>query len=98
MNPWLIPLNVGKRNFLAWETYPEGLYTFLKDFSGYNLPLLVSENGLCTDSDEARSDYIAEHLKIMEGNIWKLFDQEHSLFKINALSPFSPRRTVLHRH
>lgn len=57
------PRNVGKRNFLAWETYPEGLYTLLKDFSGYKLPIMVSENGMCTNNDAERSDYIAEHLK-----------------------------------
>jgi beta-glucosidase len=43
--------HTGKNNFLSWEIYPKGLYTFLKDFSRYKLPLLVSENGIGTDDD-----------------------------------------------
>jgi len=53
----------GKDNFLSWEIYPQGLYTFLKDFSRYKLPLLISENGLATDDDTERSEFIVEHLK-----------------------------------
>ncbi len=52
-----------KDNFLSWEIYPKGLYTFLKDFSRYKLPLLVSENGVGTDDDTERSEFIVEHLK-----------------------------------
>ncbi len=55
----------GKDNFLSWEIYPKGLYTFLKDFSRYKLPLLVSENGIATDNDTERSAFIVEHLKAM---------------------------------
>jgi beta-glucosidase len=57
--------HTGKNNFLSWEIYPKGLYTFLKDFSRYKLPLLVSENGIGTDDDSERSEFIAEHLKAM---------------------------------
>ncbi len=55
--------HTGKDNFLSWEIYPQGLHTFLKDFSRYKLPLLVSENGLGTDDDTERVDFIVEHLK-----------------------------------
>jgi len=55
--------HTGKDNFLSWEIYPQGLYTFLKDFSRYKLPLLVSENGIGTDDDAERSEFIVEHLK-----------------------------------
>ncbi len=57
--------HTGKDNFLSWEIYPKGLYTFLKDFSRYRLPLLVSENGIGTDDDSERSEFIVEHLKAM---------------------------------
>ncbi|MBI4217657.1 MAG: glycoside hydrolase family 1 protein [Elusimicrobia bacterium] len=53
---------VGKRNFLSWEIYPEGLYQLAKEFSQYGLPLLVSENGICIDHDEKRSEFIRSHL------------------------------------
>ncbi len=55
--------HTAKNNFLSWEIYPKGLYTFLKDFSRYKLPLLVSENGLATNDDTERTDFIVEHLK-----------------------------------
>lgn len=52
-----------KDNFLSWEIYPQGLQTFLKDFSRYKLPLLVSENGIATNDDSERVEFIIEHLK-----------------------------------
>ncbi len=55
--------HTGKDNFLSWEIYPKGLHTFLKDFSRYKLPLLISENGLATNDDTERSEFIGEHLK-----------------------------------
>lgn len=57
--------HTGKDNFLSWEIYPKGLYTFLKDFSRYKLPLLVSENGMATYDDAERSAFIVEHIKAM---------------------------------
>lgn len=57
--------HTAKDNFLSWEIYPKGLSTFLKDFSRYKLPLLVSENGIGTDDDAERSEFILEHLKAM---------------------------------
>ncbi len=55
--------HTGKDNFLSWEIYPKGLYTFLKDFARYKMPLLISENGLATDNDTERSEFITEHIR-----------------------------------
>jgi len=55
----------GKNNARSWEVYPKGLYTFLKDFSRYKLPLLVSENGIATDDDSQRTEFMVEHLDAM---------------------------------
>jgi len=52
----------GEDNALSWEIYPKGLYTLLKDFSRYKLPLLVSENGIATNDDSERARFIVEHL------------------------------------
>ena len=52
-----------KRNCLGWEIYPQGLYTLIKAFSKYKLPILISENGICTNDDTERSEFIVEHLK-----------------------------------
>ena len=54
-----------KKNNLGWEIYPQGLYRFIKDFSKYKLPILISENGICTNDDTERSDFIIEHLKFV---------------------------------
>lgn len=52
-----------KKNCLGWEIYPQGLYTFLKAFSKYKLPILITENGICTNDDTERTEFIGEHLK-----------------------------------
>ncbi|MBL7072104.1 MAG: glycoside hydrolase family 1 protein [Candidatus Omnitrophica bacterium] len=52
-----------KRNFLGWEIYPKGLYDMLMDFSKYKLPILITENGICTSNDNDRIDFLKDHLK-----------------------------------
>lgn len=52
-----------KKNSLGWEIYPQGLYALIKAFSKYKLPVIISENGICTDDDAERSEFIVEHLK-----------------------------------
>ena len=52
-----------KMNCLGWEIYPQGLYKLIKAFSKYKLPILISENGICTNDDAERSVFIVEHLK-----------------------------------
>ncbi len=56
--------NTGDK-FLSWEIYARGMYTFLKDFSRYKLPILISENGISTNDDAEREVFIIEHLKAM---------------------------------
>ncbi len=51
-----------KRNSLFWEIYPHGIYRLVKEFSHYGLPLLLTENGICTAHDEERSQFILDHL------------------------------------
>lgn len=55
--------DAGKRNFMSWEIYPKGLFQLVNDFSQYHLPILISENGICTDYDEERWEFIREHLR-----------------------------------
>ena len=52
-----------RKNSLGWEVYPQGLYSFIKAFSKYKLPILVSENGICTNNDTERGEFIVDHLK-----------------------------------
>ncbi len=54
--------SVGKRNALGWEVYPEGLAHFLRSYSRFRLPVLVTENGVPADRDEDRWTFIYLHL------------------------------------
>ncbi|MEA3305820.1 MAG: family 1 glycosylhydrolase, partial [Candidatus Omnitrophota bacterium] len=55
--------NAGKRNFLKWEIYPKGIYRVLMEYSAYNLPIMITENGICTNDDNDRIDFIKGHLR-----------------------------------
>ena len=46
--------NVGKRNDLGWEVYPEGLGQFLRSYSRFKLPILITENGVPAAQDDDR--------------------------------------------
>ena len=51
------------KNSLSWDIYPQGLYDILLKLKKYKLPVIISENGICTADDTKRWDFIAEHLK-----------------------------------
>jgi len=52
-----------EKNSLGWDIYPEGLYELLLKLKKYNLPVFILENGICTDNDTQRWNFINEHLK-----------------------------------
>lgn len=73
------------KNSLGWDIYPQGLYKLLLTVKKYNLPILITENGICTEDDNLRWDYIREHLvslyqaslqgvKILGYIYWSLID------------------------
>ncbi|MDP2938027.1 MAG: family 1 glycosylhydrolase, partial [Candidatus Omnitrophota bacterium] len=43
--------------------YPEGLYSLLLKLKKYGLPIFILENGICTQDDNLRWDFIREHLR-----------------------------------
>lgn len=51
------------KNSLSWDIYPKGLYDILLKLKKYKLPIIISENGICTTDDTKRWDFIVEHLK-----------------------------------
>lgn len=69
-----------------WEIYPEGIYKNIKFFyEKYKKPILVTENGQCTNNDSLRKKSICDHLgyilKAIKENIpvigyyhWSTFD------------------------
>lgn len=52
-----------RKNSLGWDIYPEGLYELLLKLKKYNLPIIITENGICTQDDNLRWEYIYSHLK-----------------------------------
>ena len=54
--------HVGKLNGLGWEVYPEGLAQYLREFSRFGLPILVTENGIPAGEDDDRWTFIYLHL------------------------------------
>jgi len=52
-----------KKNSLGWDIYPEGLYGLLLKLKKYGLPVIITENGICTPDDNLRWEYIYNHLK-----------------------------------
>jgi beta-glucosidase len=54
-----------KKNSLGWDIYPHGLYDLMIKLRKFKLPVLISENGICTSDDNLRWEYISEHVKSM---------------------------------
>ena len=50
-------------NSLGWDIYPEGLTQVLLKLKKYKLPVMITENGICTLEDAQRWEFIAAHLK-----------------------------------
>jgi beta-glucosidase len=74
-----------KKNSLGWDIYPQGLHHLLLTFKRFNLPVLILENGICTNDDVLRWEFIQGHLKelaaVMEKGVrclgylyWSLID------------------------
>ena len=74
-----------KKNSLGWDIYPEGLYQVLLKLKKYHLPVVITENGICTSDDSLRWEFLSEHLrsihKAMEEGVnvggylyWSLLD------------------------
>ena len=48
---------------LGWEVFAPGLREVLRQFGHHGLPLMVTENGIATDDDALRSDYLETHVR-----------------------------------
>lgn len=55
---------LGRKHDKMWEYYPEGLKKILLKLSRkYKKPLIITENGCCTNNDEMRIKSIKDHLR-----------------------------------
>jgi beta-glucosidase len=52
-----------EKNSLGWDIYPEGLGQLLRKLNRYNLPVLITENGICIEDDNQRWKFIRGHLQ-----------------------------------
>ena len=56
-------------NDLGWEIYPEGIVQCAKElYALAKLPIYITENGTCDNTDAFRSRYICEHLEALFGS------------------------------
>ncbi|RJP29631.1 MAG: glycoside hydrolase family 1 protein [Candidatus Omnitrophota bacterium] len=73
------------KNSLGWDIYPEGLFKILCGLKCFGLPVLITENGICTEDDNLRWSFIHDHLyninlavrqgvKVMGYIYWSLID------------------------
>ena len=53
-------------NDLGWEVYPEGIRDVVSSLKRYRLPVIVTENGICTNDDRIRQRFIQEHMDELE--------------------------------
>lgn len=60
-NP-VITYSKGNKTDIGWLFYPEGIYNVLKRFEKYNLPILITENGIADKDDRLRNIYIIKTL------------------------------------
>jgi beta-glucosidase len=51
-----------KKNSLGWDIYPEGLCQVLVKLKRYGLPVMITENGICTADDDLRWEFVSQHL------------------------------------
>lgn len=75
----------GPMSDIGWEIHPAGLTSMLQKYAQYGLPILVTENGIATEDERLRRDYIRWHLRSLaaavEGGVnvfgycyWSLID------------------------
>ena len=52
------------KNDIGWEIYPQGLADLCESFyKKFKLPIWITENGVCDNDDDIRSEYIFNHLE-----------------------------------
>jgi len=53
----------GLRNSLGWFRYPYGLYLLLMKLKGYDIPVIITENGTSEDNNDAYTSFMHSHIK-----------------------------------
>ena len=53
----------GPMSTTGWEVYPLGLRAVLEQFARFALPIMITENGVATDNETLRRDFLLQHLQ-----------------------------------
>lgn len=86
-------------NDLGWEIYPEGLAENIQELIALApLPVYITENGTCDNTDSFRSRYIYEHLAVIVSHGLPVERYYHWCFTDNFewLEGFSARFGLIH--
>jgi len=59
------------KNFLGWDIYPQGLHELLLQLRKYDIPIMITENGICAADDAQRWEFIQIHLKTIHDAMQK---------------------------
>ena len=55
-----------EKNCMGWEVYPRGLGKAIeRAYRRYRKPIMITENGICTDNDFQRIKFLKEHVSEM---------------------------------
>ena len=56
---------------MGWENYPKGLKRVIRWVRQTGKDMMITENGIATNDDQARMDYIRKHIKIVRKAVKK---------------------------
>jgi beta-glucosidase len=54
----------------GWEVYPQGLERVIRTAASSGLPILMTENGIATENDRRRCDFLREHTLVL-AHLWE---------------------------
>jgi beta-glucosidase len=65
----------GKAHDDIWEYYPQGLHQVIERYwSRFGKPIIITENGICTNDDSKRIAAIKDYMKVLHAVIQKKID------------------------
>jgi beta-glucosidase len=53
------------KNCMGWELYPQGFLDIIRALARFSLPVFILENGICTENDAQRWEFIRDHLAML---------------------------------
>ena len=57
------------RSDMGWGIYPDGLYHVTQQLKQYNVPLIITENGIPDANDAKRASFITDHVAAIDRSV-----------------------------